>query len=340
MSSELANPPLRLLPGLWWISRVAIVLAAALLGWTVPLRATPVLPLGPLHELRAQERRVASVTYKLALANRTLCRDVVAPQLGFTLHGLDQYETADRGRMAATFGLGPHAGVMAVVPFSPADEAGLENNDQLVSVNGRTLSGGAVDPSRRPTRAIVEGTEKLLLEEMRTGEVTLRISGARGIRDIRFVPDLGCSSNVELAPGDDVNAWADGERVVISAGLVARCATDADLALVISHELAHNLLHHSDEPIATGDPQSMVMRLLGSDAAGMTAKEEDADRLAVRMASAAYDMTGAEAFMSRLLNDPGTGTFVAGTHPATQRRLELLKAEIAATRASSPQPSL
>jgi hypothetical protein len=61
------------------------------------------------------------------------------PQLGFTLHGIEQYEEADRDEVAASFALGRYVGVMAVVPFSPADKAGLTADDQLVSVNELAL---------------------------------------------------------------------------------------------------------------------------------------------------------------------------------------------------------
>lgn len=314
---------------------LALWLALLFIGWTSPLRAAPPVQLRGLEELRLQDLRVASVTYRLALANKALCHGAVTPQLGFTLHGIEQYEVADRARVAAGFALGSYAGVMAIVPFSPAEKAGLTADDQLVSVNGRALITGAAGANLRPTRAFVQRTQNIILEEMKTGEVTLRVSGARGLRDVRFAPELGCSSNVELVPGDEVNAWADGQRVVIGAGLLARCGTDDDLALVIAHELAHNLLGHSHKLAAAGS-QGAVMGILGSGSAMMRETEEEADGMAVKMAiTAAYDLTRAEAFMSRLL-DGRDAASLAQTHPTRDRRLALLRAEIAAAHAGSP----
>lgn len=328
--------PKRSLPCL---SRFAIVIAVLFAGWAAPLRAAAALPPGRLQELRAQDLRVASVTYRLALANKALCGDAVEPQLGFTLHGIEQLEFADRDRAAAGFGLGlgKHAGVMAVVPLSPADMAGLTADDQLMSVNGRALSPGAADPSDRPTRASVERSERIILEEMKTGKVTLRVSSAGGLREVRFVPELGCTSNVELVPGGEVNAWADGERVTISTGLLAQCITNADLALVIAHELAHNILRHSRKLAAAGGSERKVMELLGSGPAIMRETEEEADRLAIKMTTAAaYDMSQADAFMSRLLVGRDAAS-MAGTHPTTDRRLKLLRAEIAVARDGTPK---
>lgn len=300
-------------------------------GWGAPLRAVPAPPLDRLQELRIQDLRVASVAYRLALANRAICRDAITPQLGFTMHGIEQYEDGDRQGVAAAFALGGHAGVMAVVDGSPADRAGLEADDQLLSVNGKALTSDAA-PNATPTRAFVERAQTTILEEMKAGEVTLRVSGARGLRDVRFVPELGCSSNVELVPGKDVNAWADGARVVVSAGILARCASDDDLALVIAHELAHNLLHHGRRLAEAGGSAARVLGILGGGSAMMRETEEEADRLAVTMAIAAdYDLSQAAAFMSGLLNDPDVAP-VSGTHPAPDRRLTLLRAEIAASR--------
>lgn len=330
------NPVLRGLFSYSHLSRFAIVLAVIFVGWAAPLRAAVAPPLGRLQELRAQDLRVASVTYRLALANRAVCRGAVTPQLGFTLHGIEQYEVAERDRIAAGFALGTHAGVTAVVPLSPADMAGLRADDELMSVNGRTLSPAAINPSDRPTRAFVERSQRIILEEMKTGEVTLRVSNAGGLRDVRFVPELGCTSNVELVPGDEVNAWADGERVMISAGLLAQCITDADLALVVGHELAHNILRHSEKLAAAGSSERKALGLLGSGSALMRKTEEEADQLAIKMATAAdYDMSQAEAFMSRLLVGRNAAS-TAGTHPTADRRLKLLRAEIALARESTP----
>lgn len=301
----------------------------------MPLRAATPLRLGSLEELRLQELRVASVTYQLALANRSACHGAPTAQLGFSLHGIEQYDVADRAKVAAGFALDSYASVMAVVPQSPAANAGLTANDQLVSVNGRPLISEVAHAITQPTRAHVERAQNVILEEMKTGEVTLRVANARGLRDVRFAPELGCSTNVELVPGEEVNAWADGQRVVISAGLLALCSSDDDLALVIAHELAHNLLGHSQRLAAVGT-RGAVMGITGSGSALMRETEEEADATAVKMATAAdYDLTRAEAFMRRLLDgrDPAS---LAETHPTRDRRLALLRIEIAEVRAASP----
>ncbi len=287
------------------------------------------------NELRAQDLRVATVSYRLSIANRAFCRSALVPQPGFVLQGIEQFAQADRAAAARNYGLGSHKAVLAVVPGSPADRAGLAADDQLVSVNGQLLEDGPAAAS--PTRAFVEQAQAKIVEAMRRGAITLGVSRARGRADISFKAEVGCASAVELVPGKDVNAWADGSRVVVSSAILARCRTDDDLALVIAHEMAHNLLHHPARLVAAHGSTSGRLGLIGSGSAEMRETEEEADDLAVKLAkAAAYDLRGTEAFMSDLLRGDGAAR-AASTHPATARRLALLRAAIGSLISDAPR---
>jgi hypothetical protein len=275
------------------------------------------------ERLRSQDLRVATVSYRLATANRALCGRVLTAQAGFVLHGIEQYGLSDRTDAARSFGLDGHVGVMAVVAGSPAEAAGLRAGDRILSVNGRAIAPASADAP--PSRAAVALTQQLLLAEMQRGEVTLGVAGAAGLREVRFQAETGCPSQVELIAGDAVNAWADGARIMVSDGLLRRCASDADLAAVIGHELAHNLLHHRGRLAAHGISADRVTDLSTAALREMQATEEEADRFGVRLAAAAsYDLSNAASFMSGLLDGA-----VATTHPSAGRRLQLLRAAIA-----------
>ena len=277
------------------------------------------------ERLRAQDSRVASVGYRLSIANVARCSDAVAPQLGFVLHGVEQYGLEDREEARRSFGLGRTVSVMTVVASSPAAKGGLVSGDQLLAVNGRALQEERV--SITPSRAGVDSAQALLIDAMRRGAVTLRVSGTAGEREVRFAAEAGCPSNVELVPGDAVNAWADGTGVMVSEGLLRLCEFDDDLALVLAHEMAHNLLHHRERLAAKGIATDGLLPLTAAASQEMRMTEEEADLLAVSLVTtAAYDLSNAEAFMSGLL---AHALPASATHPRPDRRLGLLRTAIA-----------
>lgn len=279
------------------------------------------------QHLREQDLRVASVAYRLATSPAS-CRTATAPQLGFILHGLGQYAPGDRDAAKIHYALGEHIGVMAVVPGTPAAAAGLAANDQLISVNGLELRTG---PVSAPGRAPAERVGDIIADAMRKGAVILRVSNAEGAKDVRFRADLGCSSQVELVPDPDVNAWADGRRVMITTAILDQCGTDDELALVIAHEMGHNLLGHRHLLAAAGAESNLLPVGEAGTAMGRRT-EEEADRFAVAMVRAAgYDLGQALPFLERLLDANGPKARAAATHPASGRRLALLRAAIAAT---------
>ena len=320
-----------LVPARFAISFIVLMAVAALqagLFLAVPVQAASSPLSGRWAELRSDDLRVATVMYRLAIGNRGICRDALAPQPGFALHGIEQYGPADRADVARSFGLGANVGVMAVVADSPAARAGLRANDQLVSVNGRELSALGAGATK-PTNAPVEDARRSLLAEMRKGEVVLVVRGSEGDRIVRFTAEQGCRSAIELVPGDAVNASADGHSVVVGAGLLKRCATAEDLAFVIAHELAHNLLHHAARLARLGISNNGLLPATRSGSAEMRATEEEADRLGVRLAMAAgYDLSGAASFLGGLQVRDGKDRSPS-THPAPDRRLALLAAAIA-----------
>lgn len=299
--------------------------------WAVPALAGPATPTQRFDLLRAQDLRVAAVSYRLSIANRGLCQSGLAPQAGLILHGIEQYGPGDRAGAARIYGLGREVGIMAVVADSPAARAGLMAQDQLIAVNGVPLRGASGPGNGVQTRALVEQAQQILAGEMAKGEVRLAVAGPRGERVVRLRADWGCPANVELVPSGEINAWADGARVMLTDAILAQCASDDDLALVIAHELAHNFLHHRARLALAGLPDSRLLPVSAAGSARIRETEEAADRLAVQIAgTAGYDLGGAAAFLDALLDANGLSRGAAATHPEPVRRLTLLRAAIAA----------
>ncbi len=124
-----------------------------------------------------------------------------------------------------------------------------------------------------------------------------------------ITPTPVCDIEVELARTSDVFAWTNGSKVKIGEGMMRFAETDPELALVVSHELAHIILKH------TGS-------FFGRGSVGL---EEEADYVGLYI-------------LARGGYDPGKGVYLfdrmaaafpwlddAPSHPPLRARLKVLR---------------
>jgi hypothetical protein len=269
--------------------------------------------------LQALEARVAAVAYRLTTANTELCRDR-GPQTGLTLHDAQQYSPADRAEAVRFFHLTDAPAVMAVAPDSPAGRAGLRAGDVITAVNGQSLHGPA--PIDGP--ASYQGVARALswIEgALRQGPAVLSVPRGGETLSLTLQPARGCAYQVQLVPSPSMTASADGRVVSLTTALARYAARDEDLAVVIGHEMAHNLLQHRLN--AAGSSRS---------------RERAADRVGLYLtARAGYDITGASDFWRQFGDDSWRARLGVLTHPSPTARSQAVAAtaaEIAARRAA------
>lgn len=155
---------------------------------------------------------------------------------------------------------------------------------------------------------------------------------------------------VNVLSSDDLNAWVmAGGKVAVYSGLIDQLKlTDAELAAVMGHEIAHALREHSREQIsrqmATGLGISMAGALLGVGGGGqnlmnMVAKvtfqlpnsrlhETEADRMGVELAArAGFDPRAAVTLWEKMsARADGAPPQWLSTHPGhAQRQQDLAK---------------
>lgn len=283
-----------------------------------------------LEALRQQDLRVATVAFRLATKGVELCRRH-DPLAGIVLHDAAQYSAALRPVAIRQFGLGDGPSLSVVVPGSPAALAGLRADDALVAIGGATL----VD---------TEGGRRGSYEGVGRATATLGAALGRGVaklsvrRDGRLIeaevrPAEGCASEVQVIPSGEFNASADGRYVQLTSAIVGYVASDDELAVVIGHELAHNILGHRATLDAAGVGTGLFSKF-GHQAAKIRATEIEADRLGLLlMARAGYDVEAAPAFWRRFGREHGAGIFADATHPGWKKREAMLRATINELRA-------
>ena len=299
-------------------------------------RAQPALPRAVPVEaavsttLRQDDLRVALVAYRLALAGSALCTDRY-PLTGMLFHHLAEYEPADRPLMVARYGLDRGPGVLTVLAGSPAARAGLVAGDVLLAVNGRPLPTGAsvaAVPRREKWRRLADEAEAELESALRQGPADLRV-----FREGREVPlRLGsvpaCLGRVRLARSTQVNAFATGRTVVMTLAMLRFLRSDDELAVVLGHELAHNIFAHP----ATRNEEG-ILRGLGIKASAAWKREEVADRFGLRLMDAAgYDLDSAIPFWRRYLGKYDWFPQLFRSHPSLGARERIAAEEIAAIR--------
>ena len=264
-----------------------------------------------LTRLQAEDARVAAMSWRLQMANAPLCPKTSRIS-GISIHALSQYRPGQRAAAAAQFGLGAHPVVAAVAPDSAAGHAGLKSGDALIAIDGQPTP--LVDPGAG--YAPVGQTEAMLDAALGHSPADLRISRKGTEQSVTLVGDTGCASRVQIIAGGSINAQADGNYVQINSAMLDFAANDDELAVIVGHELAHNILRH----IALKTPSKTA--------------EYQADRLGVwLMARAGYDVNAVVPFWTRFEKRTNAGIFADGSHPSTKRRLAAVAAAVAQLKA-------
>ncbi|MEW6388070.1 MAG: M48 family metallopeptidase [Thermodesulfobacteriota bacterium] len=263
---------------------------------------------------------------------------------------------------------------------SPAHDAGLRQGDVLLAVNNWPLypEAAAWDKSMRLTRdvflytlpgeilvAIMLDLKHLGMEargRYLTGPVELLVQRDREKFSVTLYPQhLPAEYAIGLATANQkINAYAAPGKIILSQRLVNFCRTDDELALVIGHELAHQVLGHR----VRQEGQKKLGRLAGEVIGAFTTltlrqliqfdsvpglerdlrrvaplatvsvfsreDELEADAYGLWYAyQAGYDVEAAPAVLERLAavhdKDPFMTTYFLDSHPSSLERLARLK---------------
>lgn len=304
-----------------WLA-VTVWLAAATTGAGTSAEANR----AALLALQATDLRVASVAYRLATANVALCPNQT-PQLGFSIHALAQYGGAFRASAKSVFGLGEDPAVLAIVPEGAAALAGLAVGDALLGIGATRLikTGLGTKQSYDGVRAAESALDNG--PKTRPLKLTIRRDGVEQVINVFAKP--GCASRVVVEPGGKLNAYADGTYVKLTSAVAEYAADEGELAAIIAHEMAHNLLGHQARLDAVGRSRANILET-----------EIEADTFSVRLlAGAGYDPLVAARFWARFGKKTGAGIFATGTHLRTKARVALLEAEAAKLSTNNSAPA-
>ncbi len=157
---------------------------------------------------------------------------------------------------------------------------------------------------------------------------------------IDVVPVAACRYNVGLAASDAINAYADGNNVIITSGMLRFTETDTEVSTVLGHELAHNAMGHIKKQNTNywlGSIFDILLAVYGVNTQGAFGNaatlvysqdfEAEADYVGLYiMALAGSDPSEAPDFWRRMgAEHPGSiKTAYGSSHPGTAERYLML----------------
>jgi hypothetical protein len=343
------------------IARLPVILAVVVLGAcaTTSTKRVQVDPALAAREAEVQkemyvktqlrdQKRVQAIAYPMLVNGAPICDKRTRPGSGFVFGNKHTWPKDFQDAAVSAFGVGEELQVLSVTPESPASRAGLKEGDLLLQFGDKVLPQGQKADSK---------SLNILQEKMKVGEPLAITANRDGeTTQLSLTPDLVCDTLVVYTAGDEVNAYADGNAIYITSGMLRFVESDNELATVIGHEIAHNAMGHRDKKmtnfllgsildVAAAAYGVNTQSAFGNMAASAFSKdfEAEADYVGLYvMRRGGYSTLESPDFWRRMgVASPGSvSTKYSGTHPGTADRyiaLDQVNIELSAKESQGQQ---
>lgn len=287
-----------------------------------------------LEGLVNDDIRLQQAAFDIKLKSASMCGEHVKYGLG--IYSLSQEMIPKQMRDAAKtlYQIEGRLKVLSVYPGSSGEDAGLLPKDELVSINQWLIPQGEDSVKR-----IREKTSELLKDGK---PMVMKIARGQEEKELTITPKKECEYPVIMHESDELNAFADGKNVFITRGMMRFAQNDTELALVISHEMAHNSMEHMKskktnyvlgtilDVLITAGTGANTQGAFGNMAANAYSQEFEAEADYVGMylmAEAGKDMDSAPKFWRKMAaaHPSGIKANYSSSHPSTAYRLLALE---------------
>lgn len=338
------------------LSKLLLGISIVLVGCATPQTRAPAVASGSAaNETKKQQalvvedymnnyKRLQKVASKIVVDGADMCGDKVGSYYGFNFWNQNSFNFSPAFKEAAKskYDLNENFKILSIAPQSPAEKASIKEGDVLVSVGGWLIPIGK-DINKQLNQKLVEHGKSLT-----PVEVAVLRDGTE--HKLSITPVKSCDFTVHLAPDDVKNAYADGKNIVVYKGMMEFFKTDEEIALVVSHELAHNSMKHIDakqKNATVGGVFGLILDIaaatagvntngdfmrMGSGLAGNAYSvefEQEADYVGLYfMQKAGYEIDNAAGFWRRMAVNNSQAITVKSSHPTTPERFVAIEATV------------
>jgi beta-barrel assembly-enhancing protease len=196
-----------------------------------------------------------------------VCENQLEPVLGLFWIGPDSFHYNGKDVAARIFGLEEESlRIHSVLAGQPAAIAGLKPGDAILKIGNTQLS--SYQSWYSLTK--VEHAQHLI-RKLGKNPIDMELRRGNDTLSVKVDPILACRYPVEIMADDRLNAFASGDKIMITTGMLRFVKNDDELALILGHEIAHNALNHIDKMRGIGTVAGVAGILLdiGMATAGM-----------------------------------------------------------------------
>jgi Zn-dependent protease with chaperone function len=179
-----------------------------------------------------QDLRLNRIYARMRTAAIEFCPKAIGPSVGAYFFDATNKDVSSDFR--TQYSLVAGQALVDIIPDSPAQKAGFQLGDQMISFNGVPVT--TAEEFKKAVDAMEVG-KPVQVGYMRSGES----------KTATMTPIAACNYPISIDhQSHAINAYADGKSIVITAGMMNFARADEELALVVAHEMAHNTMAHME----------------------------------------------------------------------------------------------
>ena len=199
-----------------------------------------------IHSMASASRRLHDIAWPIMKANIDVCISSRINAFGFMV--------ADPNDLQSTFKPFFYAAspsnvknqdysylpmIVSVAHESPANKANIMEGDVIFSIDNKLVNN--------------QNYKNLLIEATKRGRLEIGIKRLNRDLIYNLSSELICGYPVQAMVSPIPNAYADGSKIYITIATLDFIKDDQEIAFLISHELAHNIVHYNGKGLSEVD---------------------------------------------------------------------------------------